>query len=100
LPFGVSPDKVVKVLEDIGIKNFKYGPFREINLYRGQIFVEKWMRFFGFRSPIWPSLLKLCEKCPRGEIEGIFLWVLPMAEVRKFFLGRLLENLENWKNRT
>jgi hypothetical protein len=29
-PFAVSHDKVVKVMEDIGIKSSKFGPLREI----------------------------------------------------------------------
>jgi hypothetical protein len=30
LPFAVSHNKVVKTLEDIGTKSFKFGPFRGI----------------------------------------------------------------------
>jgi hypothetical protein len=39
----------------------------------------------------------LCRKHPRGESEGIFEWILPMAKVRKLFLGcpwRKLAKLE------
>jgi hypothetical protein len=33
----------------------------------------------------------LYKRHPRDESEEIFEWVLPMAEVRKFSLGLLLE---------
>jgi hypothetical protein len=57
LPFAVSHSKVIKVSEDIGIKSFKFGPFRGITS-----FVEKWMNFLGFRSPFRPSLVRLYKK--------------------------------------
>jgi hypothetical protein len=47
--------------------------------------------FFGFRSPFRPSLVSLYKRHPRGESEEIFVWLLPMVEVRKLSLGHPLE---------
>jgi hypothetical protein len=67
----------------LGLKVLNMGHLEELSKFR-----EKWMRFFGFRLPFRPSLLRLCKTHSRGESEGIFEWALLMAEVRKFFLGR------------
>jgi hypothetical protein len=57
------------------------------NLNWDQISIENWMRFFYFKSPFRLSLISLCKRHPRCESNGIFKWVLPIAEVRKFYLG-------------
>jgi hypothetical protein len=75
------------------------GHFEELtNLYCGQICVEKWMRFVCFKSPFRPNFVRLCRRHPRDESEGILEWVLLMAGVRKFSLGRR-ESLQNQKNK-
>jgi hypothetical protein len=47
--------------------------------------------FFSFRSSFIPNFVRLCRRHPRGELEAIFEWVLPMAKVRRFSLGHPLE---------
>jgi hypothetical protein len=57
-------------------------------------FCRKTDEVFGFRLPFRPSLVRLCKRYHRGESEGILEWVLPLAKVKKFFLGRKLAKLE------
>jgi hypothetical protein len=80
--------KLLRSQKILGLKVLNLCYLEELsNLFWDQIFVEKWMRFFGFRLPFRPSLVRLCKRHPRGESEGIFEWVLPFSKVRTYFLG-------------
>jgi hypothetical protein len=81
----------LRSLRTLELKILSLGHLEELTNLYCQIFVEKLMMFFGFRLPFRPSLVRLCRRHPRGESEGIFKWVLPMAGVKKFFIGHPME---------
>jgi hypothetical protein len=73
--------KMLRSRRTLGSKVLNLGHLEESsNLYWGQIFIERQMRIFHFRSPFRPSLVRLYKRHHRGESEGIFEWVLLLAK--------------------